>query len=78
MIRRLKAKALKKNIRERLFDKSLHGHGSPTAQRPPRGTDIFHMILGCRPRIGAMAQRGRLQLRLRLDHSTVPNDPRME
>lgn len=77
MIRRLKAKALKKN-RERLFDKSLHGHGSPTVQRPPRGTDIFHMILGCRPRIGAMAQRGTLQLRLRLDLSTVPSDPKIE
>ena len=57
----------------------LYDHGSLMPQRPPGRRDICHMFLGCRVKInGGMSQRGRLQLGLRLELSSVPSDPRME
>ena len=48
----------------------------------PKGYQVeetCHMFLECRVKInGGMPQRGRLQLRLRLELSSVPSDSRME
>lgn len=83
MLRRLKTKSYKDSLKnqrmfiQQRFGGGLYDHGSQVAKRPPGRRDIRHMFLGCRAKInGGMPQRGRLQLRLRLDLSSVPSDPR--